>query len=165
MKQMEMSLLPDNFTSTSSLAAVWLMLKNDNPTKVAFQLELTTRNSSTYGSQVSGHDNFCTFDQPCGIDQGDCDFDSQCSSGLKCGDNNCPAALGFENGTDCCADPCSGFNMHTTTIKTFNYPYFYGFNYYCYEIFTTTQGSTISLEIVDFAVSSLLPLGVFSFYI
>ena len=148
-----MSLLPDNFTTTSYLAAVWLMLKNDNPTRIAFQLELTTRNSSTYGSQVSGHDNFCTFDQPCGIDQGDCDFDSQCSSGLKCGDNNCPAALGFENGTDCCADPCSGFNMNNTTIKTFNYPYFYDFNYYCYEVFTTTQGSTISLEIVDFAVS------------
>ena len=152
-KQVEMSLLPDNFTSTSDYVAIMLYSYGTSPSRIALQLELTNRISSTYGSQVSGDDNFCTVDQPCGINQGDCDFDTQCFSGLKCGDNNCPTALGFENGTDCCDDPCSGFNMQNTTVQTFNYPYFYGFNYYCLEVFTATQGSTVSFEILDFAVS------------
>ena len=152
-KQVEASHIPDNFTSTSNYTVIMFLLYHDSPTKVAFQLEPTTRNRSTYGSQVSGDENFCTVDQPCGVDQGDCDFDNQCSNGLKCGDDNCPAALGFQNGTDCCGDPCQGFDMQSNTVKTFNYPYFYGFDYYCYEVLTTSQGSTISLEIVDFVVS------------
>ena len=37
----------------------------------------------------------------CGEGEGDCDYDSHCKAGLKCGVNNCPS--GFpSSGYDCC---------------------------------------------------------------
>ena len=42
----------------------------------------------------------CTSANPCGIGQGDCDSDAECSGDLKCGSNNC---VGFgDSGADCC---------------------------------------------------------------
>jgi len=32
----------------------------------------------------------CTPSTPCGIDDGDCDSDTDCKPGLICGSNNCP---------------------------------------------------------------------------
>ena len=32
---------------------------------------------------------FCTKDNPCGAQQGDCDTDRECSQGLQCGRDNC----------------------------------------------------------------------------
>ena len=59
---------------------------------------------------------------PCGENEGDCDFDSECQEGLKCGehlgDNNCNETLGFNSTVDCCYKPalgteyfCSSFNL------------------------------------------------------
>ena len=53
--------------------------------------------------------NCCTSENPCGENQGDCDYDSQCNSGLRCGINNCPSNSTFISTDDCCtSEPCSG---------------------------------------------------------
>ena len=43
----------------------------------------------------SGHENYCTAIDPCGVDEGDCDSHDECQSGLGCGSNNCPISLGI----------------------------------------------------------------------
>ena len=56
--------------------------------------------------------NCCTGGRPCGIGQGDCDYDSDCQYGLKCGTDNCyydfPTSYGFnwEIMADCCYGLC-----------------------------------------------------------
>ena len=48
--------------------------------------------------------NCCSASHKCGENQGDCDNDSHCKSGLKCGKDNCPA--GFPSAFyDCCYNP------------------------------------------------------------
>ena len=63
----------------------------------------------------NGDQNYCTAIHHCGIDEGDCDSNDECQSGLRCGSNNCLISLGFDNETDCCyniedfcttIDPC-----------------------------------------------------------
>jgi len=52
---------------------------------------------------------YCSSTNKCDEGQGDCDADSHCAAGLKCGQNNCkefhPNALGD---TDCCFKPANG---------------------------------------------------------
>ena len=43
----------------------------------------------------------------CGSGEGDCDDDSHCKDGLKCGRNNCEG-LGFGPNDDCCYNPLNG---------------------------------------------------------
>ena len=38
--------------------------------------------------------------EKCGENEGDCDKDSHCKAGLKCGKDNCPS--GFPSSYDCC---------------------------------------------------------------
>ena len=45
-----------------------------------------------------GGDSCCTKDKPCGLGEGDCDYDSDCKNDLKCGKDNCKKC---EKGTDC----------------------------------------------------------------
>ena len=52
----------------------------------------------------------CTKSNPCNKGEGDCDKDSECASGLKCGTDNCRdfnsnAAADF----DCCIEPEPGY--------------------------------------------------------
>jgi len=45
----------------------------------------------------------CTTASPCSEGQGDCDIDSECAAGLKCGDNNCKDFRNeAKNNADCC---------------------------------------------------------------
>ena len=45
----------------------------------------------------------CTSDSPCKEDEGDCDKNSDCESGLVCGTDNCPFKSDFPSpGYDCC---------------------------------------------------------------
>ena len=46
----------------------------------------------------TGGDDCCSADVPCDEGEGDCDEDSDCAGGLKCGSNNCP----WGDGDDCC---------------------------------------------------------------
>ena len=41
--------------------------------------------------------------EKCGENEGDCDKDSHCKAGLKCGNDNCPS--GFPSNYDCCYNP------------------------------------------------------------
>ena len=50
----------------------------------------------------TGHATFCTSQNPCGLNEGDCDSKDDCQTGLVCGDDNCPSHLGFESWVDCC---------------------------------------------------------------
>ena len=54
--------------------------------------------------KCANEDDFCTSQNPCGTDQGDCDTHDECQDGLFCGSNNCPDNLGFISETDCCYD-------------------------------------------------------------
>ena len=45
---------------------------------------------------------FCTSENLCGSDEGDCDTHDECQTGLVCGSNNCPNNLGFHAEYDCC---------------------------------------------------------------
>ena len=56
--------------------------------------------TSTPCDSVNGHGRCCTPKFKCGEGEGDCDKDSHCKNGLKCGTNNCPG--GFPDGFDCC---------------------------------------------------------------
>merc|ERR1719278_1991748 len=50
----------------------------------------------------AGHPNFCTVDNPCPENEGDCDMHSECQADTKCGSNNCPSFQGFPFWVDCC---------------------------------------------------------------
>ena len=50
-----------------------------------------------------GDEDFCTVDEPCGVDEGDCDGDDECrNDDLVCGLHNCPDSLGVSSAIDCC---------------------------------------------------------------
>ena len=51
-------------------------------------------------------DDFCTSENPCGPDQGDCDTNDECHFGLMCGTNNCPDSLDVTSDMDCCYIKC-----------------------------------------------------------
>ena len=46
--------------------------------------------------------NFCTSSDPCGIDEGDCNYYWECKEGLLCGTDNCPTSFGFSSSVNCC---------------------------------------------------------------
>ena len=58
--------------------------------------------------KCSNEDDFCTSQNPCGLDQGDCDTHDECQDDLSCGSNNCPDSLGFHSEFDCCYAPTIG---------------------------------------------------------
>ena len=47
----------------------------------------------------------CTPDAPCEEGEGDCDSDSECMFGLKCGDNNCKQYGQYYHKKDDCCEP------------------------------------------------------------
>ena len=49
-----------------------------------------------------GDEDFCTIDEPCGVDEGDCDGNDDCRNDLVCGSDNCPDSQGNSTTTDCC---------------------------------------------------------------
>ena len=52
--------------------------------------------------------NCCSAGRPCGIGEGDCDYDGDCQNGLRCGTDNCfvdfptPYGYNWEIMADCC---------------------------------------------------------------
>ena len=44
----------------------------------------------------------CSVFNLCGLDEGDCNDDSECKPGLICGEDNCPSELGLDSSIDCC---------------------------------------------------------------
>ena len=58
---------------------------------------------------VTGDEDFCSSEIPCGEDEGDCDNDDQCKENHKCGTNNCRSSLDFHSQIDCCLDVVEDF--------------------------------------------------------
>ena len=55
--------------------------------------------------------NCCTSESPCGEGEGDCDSDSHCKDGLKCGKDNCPSG-NFSAKADCCTPGIQSLNSN-----------------------------------------------------
>ena len=54
-----------------------------------------------------GDENFCTNDNPCGMNEGDCDSNKECQTNLICDTvNSCPTYLGFDSDVNCCFVKC-----------------------------------------------------------
>ena len=58
----------------------------------------TAKELSSPGFRCTGGSDCCTAETPCGLDEGDCDQDEQCSNNLICGTDNCLWG-GYD---DCC---------------------------------------------------------------
>ena len=67
--------------------------------------------------KCANEDDFCTSENPCGTDQGDCDTHDECQDGLFCGSSNCPDSLGFHSEFDCCYAPTVGDEHFCTTAN------------------------------------------------
>jgi len=51
------------------------------------------------------NDDCCTEDDPCEVNDGDCDNDLQCKGeNTRCGMDNCPEGFGFTPSDDCCEE-------------------------------------------------------------
>ena len=54
---------------------------------------------------AAGDEHFCTTDNPCAIDEGDCDSNSECEANLVCDITiSCPSYLGFASDVNCCSN-------------------------------------------------------------
>ena len=53
-------------------------------------------------------EDFCTLENPCSVDEGDCDSHDVCQGSLVCGLNNCPKLLGYDSVDDCCYNATLG---------------------------------------------------------
>ena len=63
-----------------------------------------------------GDDNCCKPDKLCGVGEGDCDTDDDCSGDLKCGTDNC--GTGFPSEFDCCqAEPGSNYELYSLSLS------------------------------------------------
>ena len=58
-------------------------------------------------TECTGGHSCCTTTNKCGKDEGDCDNDSDCKEGLKCGRKNCSQKYGlqWDRFDDCCYKP------------------------------------------------------------
>jgi len=75
-------------------------LESDDDDYQLYELP-TLRGRRERFSRCLGENNCCTSSRPCGIGDGDCDRDSHCRPGLRCGKNNCRGP-GFDATDDCC---------------------------------------------------------------
>ena len=72
---------------------------NNCPASLSFDPEL----DCCYQPTLLGDEHYCTTGNPCGEDEGDCDYNDECQDGLFCGSSNCLASLGFDSEIDCCS--------------------------------------------------------------
>lgn len=64
-------------------------------------------------SGCNGLSGCCTENNKCGVMEGDCNSDSQCLEGLKCGTGNCIVTHGssYDSGDNCCYNSTGMCNM------------------------------------------------------
>ena len=76
---------------------------NNCPDSLGFHSEFDCCYNATVGDE-----DFCTTDNPCGLNEGDCDSDNECEANLVCNTttNSCPASLGFGYDVNCCSIGC-----------------------------------------------------------
>ena len=79
---------------------------NNCPASLGFDSEVDCCYHPTVGDE-----HFCTADNPCDVDEGDCDSNNECQTNLICDTaNSCPASLGFSADVNCCVS--SGESPH-----------------------------------------------------
>ena len=79
-----------------------------NDQALPFFIFVGTKGKSRY--ICNGQPNCCSESNKCGQMEGDCNSDSECLDGLKCGNNNCNENSGnWVNADDCCYKPKSNF--------------------------------------------------------
>ena len=66
--------------------------------------------------KCANEDDFCTTENPCITNQGDCDTHDECQDGFSCGSNNCLDSLGFHSEFDCCYHLTVGDEDFCTTV-------------------------------------------------
>ena len=72
---------------------------NNCPASLGFDSEVDCCYKPTLGDEL-----FCTTDNPCGENEGDCHSDSECKANLVCDTiNSCPTHLGFAFDVNCCS--------------------------------------------------------------
>ena len=73
---------------------------NNCPDSLGYHSEFDCCYNATVGDE-----DFCTTDNPCGLNEGDCDSDNECEANLVCNTttNSCPASLGFASDVNCCS--------------------------------------------------------------
>ena len=86
-------------------------------------------NTDCCQTSTIGDEDFCTTDEPCGVDEGHCDGNDECSrNDLVCGSDNCPSSLGYSSAIDCCEPKGNPFidvysmplnNIHIFTLNRF----------------------------------------------
>ena len=103
-------------SSASAIHSTSNILKKSCPNNEGYVWNWRYADLSTYSwittsnvyVKCANEDDFCTSQNPCGTDQGDCDTHDECQDGLACGSNNCPDSLGFHSELDCCYSPIVG---------------------------------------------------------
>ena len=70
-----------------------------------------------YDCCYGAEEDICTINNPCNIDEGDCDSHEVCQDNLVCGLNNCPDSLGHDADVDCCYNATVGDKEFCTTDK------------------------------------------------
>ena len=84
---------------------------NNCPVSLGFDSEVDCCYQPTVGDE-----HFCTSDNPCAIDEGDCDSVDECQTNLFCDISiSCPAYLGFATDMNCCYQPTAGDENFCTT--------------------------------------------------
>ena len=65
-----------------------------------------------FAAACIGGDSCCNENNKCDVGEGDCDYDSDCLEGLKCGSGNCPGSRSWlwgseewDSSDDCCYKP------------------------------------------------------------
>ena len=53
----------------------------------------------------------CSEQEKCGIDEGDCNLDSECHGSLICKYNGCSTSKGFDERASCCQQPSGTYKM------------------------------------------------------
>ena len=105
--------------------------------------------------------NACSVTNPCSENQGHCQSDDECKGYLRCGQNNCPAELGYHITDRCCYDYCSQWlDIENGVLTSPWYPNQYPRSFRCRTLITvgiTVAGPrTITLEFLQFKVSKLV---------
>ena len=86
---------------------------NNCPTALGYDPEVDCCYNATVGDE-----DFCTTDNPCGLNEGDCDSNNECQTNFLCDTaNSCAASLGFASDVNCCFE---GGKSHEMILKNLN---------------------------------------------
>ena len=138
---------------TSSANEMHVTFSSDNKVATGFFAEI----HQTLAQERDPLATFCTESNPCKANEGHCYHVRQCQKGLQCGRKNCPAALGYDNDTNCCYELCNDWlDLENGDLTSFGYTNNYGYprNTECsWTINAAHQNQIVRLQFEDFKVS------------